>query len=456
MNKKKSSFEMTGTIKELMLLFFPILLMTFTNSLYFLVEKMFLARFSLEAMEAAVNAAYASQIIQAPCIGLALMAQVFVGRWYGAREWHEIGPGIWQFIWFSVLSMFFTVPFSLVYGYFYFQGTNLEEIVMPYFYFLVFSNFTYPLASALSCFFLGQGKTKLVLIMTVLVQCIKLLLAYLLIFGIPRWLPALGLLGGAISTLVAQVSYCAVLMAVFLNKKHLELFDSHRWQFKIKQFWECIQPGFLRAIARIFMVASWASIAHLMTSKGGDFLLVISIGGTLFLFLPFLGDAIGQAQVTIVSNILGSRNYADLDRAFRSACWLVLIVVIAMGVPLLLFPFPTLHFLFPKVLLEGGSVRQLFFGVWSSFVCFTFCFVPLSYVLAAKDTKFLLLIALFNWVNGFLLMYFAIEIVNIHADQFWLVLSVMHASTGLLYLWRMYFLRNRLLQTVTLQTRSGF
>lgn len=449
MSDEEISFIKKGTLKELLLLFFPILLMTFTISIYLLIEKIFLARFSVQAMEAAVSAAYASQITQAPCIALALMAQVFVGRWHGAREWKEMGPGLWQFIWFSFLSMFVTVPFSLIYGNLYFSGTGVEDIVLPYFYFLVFTNFTYPLGAALSCFFLGQGKTRLILVSTIVTQCIKILLAYFLIFGIEGWVPPLGLLGGAISTFIAQGGFCLILFAVFLNKKHREHFHTSRWQFHFPLFWECIHPGLLRAASRVLMLTSWASIAYLMTSKGGDFLLMISIGGTLFLFLPFLGDAICQAQITIISNILGSRNYLSLQKAFNSACQLICLVVAFVGIPLVLFPLPTFHYLFPKLVLSAETISHLFIGVWVSFAFFTFSYVPLSYVLAAKDTKFLLFMGCLNWVNGYLLMYFAIQVMNIPADQFWLCLSAMHASSALLYMWRMKALKSKLLPPLT-------
>ena len=45
--------------------------------------------------------------------------------------------------------------------------------------------------------------------------------------------------------------------------------------------------------------------------------------------------------------------------------------------------------------------------------------------------------------NGFLLMYAAIDKFNILADQFWLVLTLMHASSYILYYWRMKWLQAR-------------
>src|ERR1700722_11772294 len=114
-----------GGLKDLVLLFLPLSLMTFSNCLFLFVEKLFLGQLSGEAMATAVNVAYVFQVFQAPCVALVMMAQVVVGRYFGAQEFKSIGPGIWQFIWFSFLSMFVTVPLSMLYGKFYFHGTAL-------------------------------------------------------------------------------------------------------------------------------------------------------------------------------------------------------------------------------------------------------------------------------------------------------------------------------------------
>ena len=57
-----------------------------------------------------------------------------------------------------------------------------------------------------------------------------------------------------------------------------------------------------------------------------------------------------------------------------------------------------------------------------------------------------------NWINGYLLMYIAIEKISIAAEQFWLVLTLMHATTALLYLWRMKYLQKRSLRMVEIST----
>lgn len=447
MNLKSSkTIGLTGKMRELMPLFFSVLLMSFSTYFLLLIEKLLLARVSKEAMEIAVNAAYVTQIFQAPCVALAMMAQVYVGRWIGSQDYKAVGPGIWQLIWFSILSILIIFPLGWVSSGLYFQNTFLDREAITYSRFLVAISFLYPLGAALSCFYLGQGKTFVVVIATIASQIVKLLSAYLLIFGWENFIPALGLTGGVVSTLIAQGGFCLFLIMAFLSQKNQNLFDTHRWHLKLKLFWECINPGLLRAMNRVLNFASWVFIARLASSKGSDFLLSLSIGGSLFLFLPFLGDALCQAQTTVVSQILGAKNYLYLNKALRSAATIVIIMIVIVGIPLILFPSITFNWLFPTIQIENREITKMFLGIWLSFAFFTFGYLPISYVLAFKDTLFSLFMGFVGWINGFLFMYLMIEKVSIGADRFWITLSIMHLSNLILYWIRMRVLQARILK----------
>lgn len=261
-------------------LFIPLLWMTITSSLYLFVEKLFLVRLSPQSMEAAVNTAYICQIFQISSVALVMMAQVFVAKWTGAQDHKWIGPGIWQYIWFSCFSCFVTIPLSYFAGSFYFQGTEIEKSVQSYFNLQIAMNFFYPLSAALSCYFSGQGKTRLILFTTVGMQLLKIGMSYLLIFG--RFgFPQLGMIGGALSTVVAHAGFCIILFLGFLSAKHRKQFATDQWRFRWNLFKECIYPGFLRALNRVLTFSCWASIAHMMTVRGGDYALILSIGGAL-------------------------------------------------------------------------------------------------------------------------------------------------------------------------------
>lgn len=426
------------------ILLLPLMGTTFTNYIFQLLEKLFLTRISKESLEAALNATYVCQISQLASIAVVMMAQVFVARWYSAQNYKAIGPGLWQFIWFSFLSMIITVPINLVCGKWYFQGAEIEKIALPYLYILTYFNFFYPLNASLTCFFLGMKKTRLIFLLTLADQVLKILLGYIFIYGIDPWIPSLGVLGGAMSNIIAQAFFCICLGLIILQKKRRELYNTHHWKLQPTLFWSCMQSGIFRACNRVFGYVCWVMIAHLMSSKGGEHLLILSIGGTLTLFFPFLFDAIHQTQTIVVSHLLGSNKISYLAKAARSGLILITGFTILAAIPFLGFPSITFSYLFPGISLNFESVSVFFLGIWLWFTYFTFTAVPLSYVFAFKDTKFYFYIGAIFRVTDYCLMYFFIHQMQIAPKYFWLVLSFVQMSSTLpIYYWRMNYLCKR-------------
>ncbi len=449
---EKMSHELTAPdlsepkreIKDVLLLFLPILGICFSNYIFSFIEKIFLSQISAEAMEAATNVAYVSQVFQITSTALVMMAQVFVGRWYGARNFHAVGPGIWQFVWFSFLSMIITVPTSLLYGIWYFFGTEIESSSLSYLYLSTSSNFLYPLGAALSSFFLGRGKTKLILFSNLIEQGMKIGLTYLLIFGAEPWIPPQGVLGGAISSMIVQGGFCLFLGFQFLKKENQTLFSTHHWKFQPKLFWECIQPGLFRASNRILSMVTWTSTAHLMAIKGGLYLLTLSVGGSFTLFLPFLYEAIYQTETIKLSQHIG----AKLHSRFRSLIQIGLVLVLGSTLlfsgPFLLLPEQTLSLLYPSLSLDSISIKYLFLGIWVWAFYVTLTAIPLSYLFAFKDTKFYFMAGAISYTFDYFVMYFIIEYIGIEANRFWLILAIVQGCTVLpIYFLRMRYLHNR-------------
>lgn len=431
-NKKVTGYL---ALKQYLILFFPIALMTFSTNLFPTIEKVFLASLSKEDMEASLSAFYAVQIFQMASVSLAMMAQVFVGNWYGEKKLSLIGPGTWQFIWFSIFSIVITIPFGYLYGKFYFKGTVIEDIVLPYYYSLLAMSFLFPLGGTLTCFFLGRGKTLFIFITSLFCHLIKLPIGYALIFGW-KWIPSLGLMGGALSIFITQVSFCLILLFMFLSKENNQLFHTKEWKFKWPLFCECIQPGILRALNRLLTMGNWGAITYIMTQGGEHHLLVLSIGGTLLLLITFFAEAICLTQMTVVSQILGSKSYDSLYPAFRPGVLLATIAILIISVNLLIFPNWTFQLLFPTIVLDLATIRLILTGVWLSSALCIVSFLPISYVLAFKDTTFSLFMGFVNWITGFLFIYILIEILHVSADYFWLLFAFLHLTTALFYYFR--------------------
>lgn len=421
--------------KELLHLFFPIFLTLLIPSSLFLMQKLFFARLEPGTLEAGLNVVYAFRNFQVPCVLLAIMTQVSVARFYGAQQWKSIGNAVWQFIWFAILSNFIVLPASILYWKLYFQGAMIEGIATSYYIGLISINWLYPLGTALSCFYLGRGYTRLVVCGKIGAELVTLLLAYIFIFG-NQWITPLGLLGGALATGIGQLLYCGLLFALFLQKQHAVAFGSRDYFFRPSLFWSSIQPGVLRALANLLTCTCWSSVMFLMSTIAGPDLRLLSIGGTLLLFLLCFGEALCQALTIMISQIVGSQQYELLTKAYRLGTRLAICLIILMGIPLLAFPTLTLHYLFPPSIFNLSAIYTVTIGVWLCLFFSIFSCIPLSYILAFKNTQFIIVIGLVSWITGYVWIYFSLYSLALPPIYFWILSSMTFFFNYLLYVLR--------------------
>ena len=100
--------------------------------------------------------------------------------------------------------------------------------------------------------------------------------------------------------------------------------------------------------------------------------------------------------------------------------------------------------LFPTIILDSSTVRLIFLGIWLVSALYTFSFLPISYVLAFKDTSFSLFMGFVSWITGFLFIYASIEILHVSADYFWMLLTLLHFTIALFYYLRTTWLIKKL------------
>ena len=322
-------------VRELLALSFPLVLSAFSAALLCQCDRYFLSHYSLQEWEACSAATGLCFFYQMSLIMIATAAQVFIGQFQGAKKHHLIGPFTWQIIWFSLLSMLITYPLSLI-STLYVHGSEIQEPATLYFKYLSSVNFLYPLGAALSAFYIGRGKTRVILLVNLTIQSLNIGLDYLLIFGVQGWIPPMGIKGAAIATMISQSLLCIILLSMFLQKKHIPLYRTDQKGFNRHLLWEGLKTGIPRALARIMAVGSWLVASYLMVQKGGDYLLVLSFGGSIFLIFSFINEGMAQALITITSHILGANIKNTYYKKIVSASLIFLTVTVAiLAIPLL-------------------------------------------------------------------------------------------------------------------------
>lgn len=423
-----------ASFRELVTLSVPLIFACLSASLLGLCDRLFLSHHSIEAWNAASTSGYIAFFFQMLCIVIAMISQTFIGQYLGANKPTKIGSIVWQMIWFSLLSMIITYPASFVAEY-YFKGTEIESAALSYFRPLALCNFLFPLNAAISAFFIGRGKTRIILFSNLSIQLLNILLDYLLIFGVGSFIPPLGTFGASLATIISEATLCLILFMFFINPKYIPIYRTDKRRLNLKLFKEILKIGIPRALGRGMAISSWAFAAHILVQKGGDHLLVLTLGTSLFMIFTFVNEGMCQALTTIVSHILGANRENAIRRLIRSAFTLLSISMLILSLPLIFFREQIISLfitdpLLPSTLLLLKVTCSL---IWVGCLANGINFITASLITASRDTFFYACMVSMNWITICIPVYFVIDYLSFPPFYFFLIDSINTVAFGIIY-----------------------
>ncbi len=426
-----------GDLKNLIRISFPLMLFLFCEALTTFCERIFLSHHSAHGVHSSLNATYLAYIFQNPCMAISAMAQVFVGLYQGSGELRRMGPCVWQLIWFSLLSIFITLPLSFWGASLYFKNTLIQQSGMEYFMILSWGNFLYPLNIALTSFYLGRGKTLFVTFLMIMTYALDLLLSWLLIFGIQGIIPALGIRGAALAKCLSLGLFCIFFFVAFLAKKNRMVYGTGCWQFSPKLLWSYIKPGLVRAFGYLSARIWWVATSYVIIRKGALYLDVQTIGGTIITFFVFLTNGIYRSILTIAPNLLGAKNYSEIWKLLRSFVIYILIIGGLLTIPLLMFPQSLMYFFDPSSRESFETTfRTINHWIWLYLIAVALQMSLCGLLVAVRDLKIQLYCSSFNFLLTFVPVYLAIELAGWQPDKLWLIMAVDNIILGLIFFYR--------------------
>jgi len=275
----------SGDVRALIRISLPLMLFLFCEALASFCERVLLSYHSVDAVHASLSAGYLATLFQSPCIAIGAMAQVFVGFYQGSNEYRRIGSCVWQLIWFSLLSLLLTLPLSFLASVWYFKDTVIQKLGIEYFTILALGNFLFPLNAVLSSFYIGRGKTFFVTTLMLTGYAWNLFLVWVLTFGIKGIVLPLGVKGAALAKCIALGTVCCVFLCAFLTRKNREMYGTEFWRFSPSALWHYMRPGMVRAFGYLSSKMCWVAISYIIIKKGGQYLDVLTVGGTVITLL---------------------------------------------------------------------------------------------------------------------------------------------------------------------------
>jgi putative MATE family efflux protein len=360
-------------LRTLILFSVPTLLSSVLQSLNGTVNSIWVGRLIGEdALAATANANIIMFLVAGAAFGFGMAGTVRIGQRFGARDIDGARRAFGSAVGFSAILMaaiallgYLTAPALL---------TALETpgnaygLALTYLR-LIFVSMPFMMVSVILTMGLrGTGDARTPLIFMVLTVTIDIVLNPLLIIGIGP-LPAMGIAGSAVSTIIAGIgSFLAMVVYVYAKDLPLRLRGPelrYLWPQRAELAY-IVTKGIPMGAQMIIMSAAGLIVVGLVNREG--LLMTAAYGASmqLFTYIQMPAMAIGGAVSAMAAQFIGAGKWDGLDKITRSGVVINFLMTGVLTALLLAFDRPLLVlFLGPDSLAVPLARHIQFLSVWS-------------------------------------------------------------------------------------------
>lgn len=297
-----------GGVKQLTSIALPLVISTVSFTVMHFCDRMFLGWYSTDAMAAVMPAGALCWTLFSLPMGIAGFAATFVAQYVGAKQNTHVGPVLWQ----SYRIGLYSVPLFLVsailgpiflrqFG----HAPELYWLEVLYFQVVSFCSGGIVLSAGFSAFFIGRGKTRVIMFVDSFAAGLNVLLDIILIFG---WgvIPELGIEGAAWATSISIWVKTGILALLVFRPKHIRefaLWSGRAWDSQL--LGRLLKYGFpngMQFVIEGFSITLFVLfIGRVGTEAAAATTLAFSVN--MLAFVPVLG--LGMAISTVVGQQIG-------------------------------------------------------------------------------------------------------------------------------------------------------
>jgi multidrug resistance protein, MATE family len=311
-----------GSCRAVLRLAVPLILGQGSMTIQQIVDRVFLAWLSPEAVAAAMPAGLLNFTLSSLAVYTAGYVSAFVAQYHGARQDDRIGPVAWQGLHFSAAAGFLALPLLLVSaGVFARIGhpPGVRALERVYFDILLAGVFPAAASAALAGLFSGLGRVWAVAAVTAAATAFNAVFDYGLVFG--AWgLPRMGMAGAALATVLSQVVSLAAYGFLLLRTGKGDPYRFRSgWRFDAALFRRLLRFGFPNGLHVFLEMSGFTMFLFLVGGLGTDALAATNIAFSInhLAFLPMTG--FGMAAAILVGRHLGAGRPDLAEAATRSA-----------------------------------------------------------------------------------------------------------------------------------------
>ncbi len=445
---------LTDDIKKLIRrLAIPASIGTLFQTLYNIVDTFYAGRISPEALSALSKSFPVYFILIATSIGVTVAGTSLIGNSIGEKNEKNSIYYFSQTIIFAVLISIIITLLGLSFSDNIFKLMGSTEYVtnlgLQYTNIIFYGSILFILVVAINSLLHAEGDTKTYRNVLILSFLINVFLNPILIFGF-MFIPALGIKGLGISTLIAQFTSLVIIILKVLKNDRIKKLTK---EYFVPKFYYLKNIFFQSMPISISICGYSIAAAIIFTYVGisGEYATAGYGVGTRIeqvVLLPILG--INTAIITIIAQNFGAQNFQRIKETYIGAIKYSLIIMVTCSIIVFVFSNNiTSIFSSDQTVIEyGGKYLQISAFVLSAYPIF---FLSNGFFMGLKKSEYAMISNLFrNVLNPILVFYFA-KLYNASYEQFfwiWVIINWLFSICYFLFTYN--FIRSKLRQARTI------
>ncbi len=296
-------------LRRLLAIAFPMIVSQTSETVMLFVDRLFLSRVSKLHLAAAMSGGLTNFAVASIFVGIAGYVNAIVAQYYGAKETRQCARAVSQAIYFSLMAVPVLLTVSVFVPHFFeLMGHDAEQIPLETVYarWLLGGAVILLLRNALTGFFLGIGRTRIVMFSNIAAMFVNIPLNYVLIFG-RLGFPELGMVGAAIGTLGGGLTALLILLAVYLSRRVDSRYETRgSLGFDREMFARLLRFGAPAGTEIFLNVLAFNLFVQLMHGYGAEVAAAttIAFNWDIVSFIPMLG--LGVATTAVVGQYIGA------------------------------------------------------------------------------------------------------------------------------------------------------
>jgi len=385
---------------------FPLMIGALGSAILLFIDRIMLAMYSTESMNAVAYASTILMIGQIALITICNSSEVICGYLFIRSRFQEMRKATWQSLWVLVLlTPLLSIGLILIVS-----KLELDLLAKSYLYLLLGFIWTPAFSAAMSGFFNSQQRSNVYVKSIWLANIFNIVFNGILIFGVSSYIEPMGVKGAAISTIIGYLAQAVYLFINFINEnnKSLRIFELSLDTKLIKKY---LSLGVPHSLSQIAEFGIWLMFFTFSKWLGPNQITILSYMQTFCFLYMFVLVGIGKSVTILASQYFSSNNISLLPHMLKSfftihvVMLLILFLTLLIGKTIMMYFFPLV--LFP-VLSVFGAVGYLFFEA------FRFIYIG---VLLAKDDSIQI------FINNIFVSFFLLVLPISFSIYFELVLS---------------------------------